>query len=142
MKFRVTLLAMAALSWVVGELAAAMPETTVLVTVTNPYDKPVENAAVILDFLGSHQIAKLGKRKQVHWEVHTDQHGVAHFPPVPQGTLQLQVVAKAYQTFGNKYDIDTDQKSIDVKLQKPQDQYSAHPPLKPADEPTPTAPQQ
>jgi hypothetical protein len=111
------------------------PQTTITVTVTNQFDKPVDNASVILDFLGSHQVMKMGKRKPIHWEVHTNLHGVAHFPPVPQGTVQVQVITKEYQTFGQKFDIDTNEKSIDVKLNPPQKQYSAHPPLKPADEP-------
>ncbi len=118
-------------------LIASAPETTITVSVKNQYDKPVENAAVILDFLGSHQIIKLGKRKPIHWEVHTNLHGLAHFPPVPQGTVQLQVVTKQYQTFGDKFDVDTEQKTIDIKLNPPQKQYSAHPPLKPADAPKP-----
>ena len=124
-----------ALLWLSLTLLAGPPQTRISVTITNSYDKPVDNAAVILDFLGSHQFTKLGKRKPIHWEVHTNQDGVAHFPPVPQGTIQLQVVAKNYQTFGNKYEIDADQKMIDIKLSPPQQQYSAHPPLKPADEP-------
>lgn len=111
------------------------PQTTITITVTNQFDKPVDNASVILDFLGSHQVMKLGKRKPIHWEVHTNLHGVAHFPPIPQGTVQVQVITKQYQTFGQKFDIDTEEKSIDVKLNPPQKQYSAHPPLKPADEP-------
>lgn len=116
---------------------ASAPQTTITVTVKNQYDKPVDNAAVILDFLGSHQVIKLGKRKPIHWEVHTNLHGVAHFPPVPQGTVQVQVITKQYQTFGQKFDVDSDEKAIDVKLNPPQPQYSAHPPLKPADEPKP-----
>ena len=116
-------------------LPAAAPQTVISVTITNPFDKPVDNAAVILDFLGSHQFTKLGKRRPIHWEVHTNQDGKAHFPPVPQGTIRLQVVAKNYQTFGEKYDVDADQKTIDIKLSPPQEQYSAHPPLKPADGP-------
>src|SRR5438552_14688632 len=97
-------------------MIAAAPQTSIIVTVKDQYDKPIDNAAVILDFLGSHQIAKLGKRKLTHWEVHTNQEGLAHFPPVPQGTIQLQVVAKNHQTFGKKIDIDTEQKAIDIKL--------------------------
>jgi len=116
-------------------LIASTPETTITVSVKNQYDKPVENAAVILDFLGSHQITKLGKRKPIHWEVRTNLQGMAHFPPVPQGTVQLQVVTKQYQTFGDKFDVDSDAKTIDIKLNPPQKQYSAHPPLKPADAP-------
>jgi hypothetical protein len=136
MKFRVwapALLAAACLT-----LNAKDSETTITVSVKNQYDKPVDNAAVIVDFLGGHQIMKLGKRKPIHWEVHTNLQGIAHFPPVPQGTVQLQVIKMPqYQTFGQKFDIDTEEKKIDIKLNPPQKQYSAHPPLKPADEPPP-----
>jgi hypothetical protein len=114
---------------------ASAPETVITVTVKNQFDKPVDNADVILDFLGSHQIAKLGKRKHTHWEAHTNLHGIAHFPPIPQGTVQLQIIKKDYQTFGDKLDVDTAEKAIDITLNPPQKQYSAHPPLKPADEP-------
>lgn len=115
--------------------AVEPPETNVIVKVKNTHDKPVDNAEVILDFLGSHEIQKLGKRRRVHWEVHSNQEGIARFPPVPQGTLQIQVVAKGYQTFGDKYEVETDSRGIDVTLNPPQSQYSAHPPLKPADAP-------
>lgn len=108
-------------------LIAAPPQTSIIVTVKDQSDKPIDNAAVILDFLGSHQIAKLGRRKQTHWEVHTNQEGLAHFPPVPQGTIQVQVVAKNHQTFGKKFDIDTEQKTLDIKLNPPQEQYTANP---------------
>jgi hypothetical protein len=108
-------------------LIAAPPQTKISVVVKNQYDKPIDNAAVILDFLGSRQVAKLGKRKLTHWEVHTNQEGLAHFPPVPQGTIQVQVIAKDHQTFGKKFDIDTDAKTIDIKLNPPQEQYTANP---------------
>jgi uncharacterized GH25 family protein len=133
MKVRAALAAM--LLALCSMLLAASKETTIKVVVKNQYDKPVENAAVILDFLGSHQITKLGKRKPIHWEVHTNQEGLAHFPPVPYGTVQLQVIKANYQTYGNKIDVDTDEKTLDITLNPPQKQYSAHPPLKPADSP-------
>ena len=85
-------------------LTAATPQTAITVTVKDEFDKPIDNAAVILDFLGSHQIAKLGKRKATHWEVHTNQEGLAHFPPVPKGKMQIQVVAKNHQTFGKRFE--------------------------------------
>ena len=117
-----------------GLSQASTPQTTIIVHVTNQHDKPVENAAVVLDFLGSHQITKLGKRKPIHWEVRTNLEGIAHFPPVPQGTVQLQVITKQYQTFGQKIDVDTDEKKVEIKLNPPQKQYSVHGPLKPADQ--------
>jgi hypothetical protein len=109
-------------------LIAAGPEkTSITVTVKDQRDKPLDNATVILDFLGSRQIHKLGKRRQTHWEMRTNQEGLARFPPVPQGTIQVQVIAKDHQTFGRNFDIDSDQKAIDVKLNPPQEQYTANP---------------
>jgi hypothetical protein len=116
-------------------LLADSSKSTIKVEVRNQFDKPVDNASVILDFLGSHQLTKLGKRKATHWEVHTNQQGIAHFPPVPYGTIQLQVITKRYQTFGGKFELDAEEKKFDIKLNPPQGQYSVHPPLKPADPP-------
>jgi hypothetical protein len=118
-------------------LWASTPQTTIVVHVTNQFDKPVENAAVILDFLGGHQVTKLGKRKPIHWEVRTNLEGIAHFPPVPQGTVQVQVVTRTYQTFGQKIDVDTEERKLEIKLNPPQKQYSVHGPLTPADQPPP-----
>ncbi len=108
-------------------------KSTISVEVTNQFEKPVDNATVILDFLGAHDIARLGMRKPIHWEVHTNQQGKAHFPPVPYGTVQVQVITSKYQTFGKKIELDTEDKKLEVQLQAPQSQYSAHPALKPAD---------
>jgi len=133
MQFRITLIL--ALLALVAPMVASSPETTIRVVVKNQYEKPVENAAVILDFLGSHQIMKLGKRKPIHWEVKTNQEGVAHFPPVPEGTVQLQVINSRYQTYGKKMDVAGEEKTVEITLNPPQKQYSAHPPLKPAGAP-------
>ena len=135
MKFRSALLVTLASCALL--LGSNPPQTTISVEVTNQFDKPVENAAVILDFLGSHQITRLGKRKPIHWEVRTNLEGIAHFPPVPQGTVQLQVITKQYQTYGKKLDVDTEEKKLEIKLNAPQKQYSVHGPLKPADQPPP-----
>jgi hypothetical protein len=134
MRFRVPF---AALSLVICvAMIASSPQTTITVAVKNQYDKPVDNATVILDFKGSRQVLKGGMKKDIHWEVHTNLEGIAHFPPIPQGTIQLQVSKMPqYQTFGEKFDLDTAEKKIDIKLNPPQKQYSAHPPLKPADPP-------
>ncbi|HEY7212522.1 MAG TPA: hypothetical protein VH477_19755 [Bryobacteraceae bacterium] len=115
--------------------AYAENKTTLKVVVKNQYDKPVDNAAVILDFLGSRSITKLGKRSKIHWEVRTNQQGIAHFPPVPEGAVQLQVITRKYQTYGNHLELAGDEKTVDITLNPPQKQYSAHPPLKPADAP-------
>lgn len=118
-------------------LCAEDTKTTIRVMITNQYDKPVENAEVILDFLGSRQITKGGMKKRVHWEVHTNQEGIAHFPPVPAGTVQLQVNKLNYQTYGKKVEVAGAEQLVEIKLDPPQSQYSTHAPLKPKDPPPP-----
>jgi hypothetical protein len=108
---------------------AARPSTEIRVEVKDPRGKPVERAAVILDFLGNRrQVFKLGRREAKHWEARTNLEGVAHFPPIPQGTIRVQVIAKGFQTFGDDLDIDQEQKTVEVKLEPPQKQYSVYGP--------------
>jgi len=116
-------------------VASSDPGTIIKVTVKNEAEKPVANAFVVLDFLGSRQVMKLGMKKKTHWEVHTNQEGFAHFPPVPEGTVQLQVINSKYQTYGQKIDVQGEEKLLEITLKRPQTQYSAHPALKPADPP-------
>ncbi len=116
-------------------LATDVPHTMIKIAVTNQFDKPVENAEVILDFIGGRQFMKGGLKKKIHWEVHTNQEGLAHFPPVPEGKIQLQVNKKMYQTWGKELDVAGEEQTVDIKLAAPQSQYSAHPALKPADPP-------
>lgn len=132
---KVAVLLLAALLGTCIIMPASNPETTIRVVVKNEYNKPVDNAAVILDFLGSRQAMKLGRKQRIHWEVKTNLEGVAHFPPVPEGTIQLQVITSKYQTYGKKVDVAGEEKTFEITLNAPQKQYSAHPPLKPADAP-------
>jgi uncharacterized GH25 family protein len=109
-------------------LAAKTEKTALKVVVKNQYGKPVDNAAVILDFLGSRKVMKLGMRHKMHWEVRTNLQGIATFPPVPEGTVQLQVITKKYQTYGDKIELEGAEKTVDITLNPPQKQYSAHEP--------------
>ena len=45
--------------------------------------------------------------------------------PVGDG-LRLQVLATGYQTYGNDYELPGDTKDIEVKLSRPQKQYSIY----------------
>jgi hypothetical protein len=108
---------------------AARPMTEIRVEVKDPNGKPVDRASVILDFLTSHhQVFKLGRREPKHWEVRTNLDGLAHFPPIPQGTIRVQVIAKGFQTYGQNVDIDDEQKTLKVVVSPPQKQYSVYGP--------------
>jgi len=127
-----------------GSLLASEPTQTVIsVQVKNDYGKPVQNGSVILDFLSGHDPKKFGARRKIHWEVRLNLQGGASFPSIPQGKVRVQVIASGYQTFGQNFDVDEPTKTIDVKLNYPQKQYSVHgdmPPAKPEDKPKETTP--
>jgi hypothetical protein len=108
-------------------LLAEAPMTTLTIQVKSMSGKPVENASVIVKFVKGHSVAKLGKKIRKEWELRTNQEGSVKIPPIPQGQILIQVIAKDYQTFGKTFDIDEDNKTVDIALNPPQPQYSAHP---------------
>jgi hypothetical protein len=113
-----------ALASVLPMLGADM--TTLTISVKSPGGKPVENASVIVKFVKGRSKAKLGAKIRKDWELRSNQDGIAKIPPIPQGTILVQIIAKDYQTFGQNFEVDEEQKTIDITLNAPQPQYSAH----------------
>ena len=107
-------------------LLVAKDTTTLTIEVRNPDGKPVDRASVRVKFIQGRSKAKFGKKITTNWELRTNQQGQAKIPPIPQGKILIQVNAKGYQTFGKTYDIDEEEKTVEVKLNSPQAQYSAH----------------
>lgn len=89
-------------------------------------DKPVERAGVVVRFVEGRSVVKLGKKIMTSYQMRTNQDGVATMPPIPQGKIQIQVIAKGYQTFGQIIEIGEEEKTVEVKLNDPQPQYSVH----------------
>jgi nitrogen fixation protein FixH len=100
--------------------------TKIRVVVTTASGKPVDRAGVRVAFQSGRSIAKFGKAIKTSWEMRTSQEGIANIPELPKGKILIQVNAKNYQTYGETFDIDEDERTIEVKLNPPQQQYSAH----------------
>ena len=108
-------------------LGSASAQTTKLrIEVKNPDGKPVDRASVLVKFVEGRSIVKLGKKIRTSWELKTNQDGVASIPPIPQGKILVQIIAKNYQTFGQQFDIAEEEKTLEINLKPPQSQYSAH----------------
>ena len=108
-------------------LSPAAAQTTKLrIEVRNPDGKPVDRASVLVKFVEGRSIVKLGKKIRTSWELKTNQEGVASIPPVPQGKILVQIIAKNYQTFGQQFDVNEEEKTLEIALKTPQAQYSAH----------------
>lgn len=107
-------------------LLVAADRTKLAIAVKNPDGHPVDRASVIVKFVKGRSVVKLGKKMRTAYELRTNQDGMAKIPDIPQGKILVQVIAKNYQTFGQYFDIDEDEKTIEVKLNSPQAQYSSH----------------
>lgn len=125
MMFRIASVLMVALA-AGSQMTAATPMTKMRVEVRSTADKPVDRASVIVTLDKGRSALKLGRKVRTHWEMRTNQEGVASIPPLPQGTFLIQVTAKGYQTFGQTFEVKEEEKTIEVKMNAPQPQYSAH----------------
>lgn len=84
--------------------------------------KPIDRASVIVRFKSG--IGVNLKKIQTSWETKTNQDGNVTLPSMPQGDIQIQVIATYYQTFGGNFTTDKPEQTIDIKLNPPQPQYS------------------
>jgi hypothetical protein len=112
-------------------LLAALPvaagdTTKIQIHVVNDLGKPVGNAEVIVKFQGR-SVIKLGKMVRTSWEMRTTQEGIANVPGVPHGKVLIQINARNYQTWGQIFDMQEDQKTVEVQVKPPQAQYSTDP---------------
>jgi hypothetical protein len=107
-------------------LTAQDDVTQLQIEVKTPGGKPVERASVIVNFSEGRSIRKLGKKVITHWELRTNAVGIAKIPSVPQGKIQIQIVAKGYQTYGHIHEVNEPEKTLQITLKPPQKQYSSH----------------
>ena len=89
-------------------------------------DKPVERASVVVKFVEGRSVVKLGKKIMTSYQMRTNQDGIASIPAIPQGKIQIQVIAKGFQTFGQIFEIGEEEKTVEIKLKDPQPQFSVH----------------
>lgn len=103
-------------------LTAADP-TKLTVHVTSAVSgKPIDRASVIVRF--KEGLGVNLKKIQTSWETKTNQDGKVTLPSMPQGKIQIQIIASNYQTFGDMFVTDKPEETIEIKLNPPQPQYS------------------
>ena len=101
--------------------------TRLQIHITNERGKPVDRASVIVKFVSGRPLKTLGlKKARLSWELKSSQEGMAKIPGIPKGKILIQINARNYQTFGDTFDIDEDERVVDIVLKEPQSQYSVH----------------
>src|SRR5215510_4377151 len=94
--------------------------TKLNITVKTQSGKPIDRAAVMVRFVEGRSIVKLGKAIRTTFELRTNQDGEAKIPSIPQGKIRIQVHASGYQTFGQIFEVNQEEKDLEIKLNPPQ----------------------
>ena len=82
--------------------------------------KPVDSASVYVRFVEEH---KHGKDKKIEMNLKTNQSGVCHVPVLPPGKFVIQVIADGWKTYGEVYDINQTEQTINISLVRPPKWY-------------------
>jgi hypothetical protein len=84
-------------------------------------NKPVDNASVYVRY--DEPGGLFHRNKQAELNFKTNQEGSVKIPEVPRGKVLIQIVAKGWHTFGKWYDIENEDETIQIKLEKPTKWY-------------------
>jgi hypothetical protein len=106
--------------------AFAADLTKLEIHVTNQVGHPIEQASVVVKFVDGRSPVKFGAKIRKEWDLKTSQEGMIKIPPIPKGKILIQVRADHYQTYGDTFDIQEDERRVEIALKPPQAQYSAH----------------
>ncbi len=106
--------------------ARAADMTRLNIVIKTQSGKPIDRASVVVRFIEGRSIVKLGKSIRTTFEMRTNQDGEVKVPEIPQGKIRIQVIAKGYQTYGQIHEVNEPEKTIEIKLNPPQQQYSSH----------------
>jgi hypothetical protein len=82
--------------------------------------KPVDSASVYVKFVEARMLAK---DKKIEMNLKTNVSGVCHSPEIPHGKVLIQVIAPGWKTFGEYYEVDQAEQTINIALSRPPKWY-------------------
>ena len=104
-----------------GKSDTGSKDSRLTIVVTGGEDKkPVDSASVYVRYVEEH---KHGKDKKIEMNVKTNQSGVCHVPVLPPGKFLVQVIAEGWKTYGEYYDINQTEQTINITLVRPPKWY-------------------
>ena len=83
--------------------------------------KPVRNASIVL-----HPVNKDGSQSRGGFQLKADADGKALSEGIPYGKLRVQVLAPGFQTYGEDFNIDKPDMDIEIRLKRPEGQFSVY----------------
>lgn len=91
------------------------PTTKITIHVSDPNGNPVGQASVYVRF--NQTVGVFHKDKLAELDLKTNNDGSCKVPPIPQGKIMIQVIAKGWRTYGEWYDIEHAEETVPIKLQ-------------------------
>ena len=81
---------------------------------------PVDGASVYVKWSEDRKLRK-DKKVEQNWKTNKD--GIVKVPNLPRGSILIQVIAPGWKTFGQWYDLDQEEQTIKIRLEKPPQWY-------------------
>lgn len=104
-----------------GNQDSGSKDTRLTIVVTGGDEKkPVDSASVYIRYVEEH---KHGKDKKIEMNLKTNQAGVCHVPVLPPGKFLVQVIADGWKTYGEYFDINQTEQTINIALVRPPKWY-------------------
>jgi hypothetical protein len=91
------------------------------IVVTGGEDKrPIDSASVYVRYV---QERKLYKDKKIEMNLKTNMAGVVHVPEIPNGKIMIQIIAEGWKTYGEYFDVNQPEQTINIALVRPPKWY-------------------
>jgi hypothetical protein len=91
------------------------------IVVTGGEDKhPIDSASVYVRYA---QERKLYKDKKIEMNLKTNMAGVVHVPEIPNGKIMIQIIAEGWKTYGEYFDVNQPEQTINIALVRPPKWY-------------------
>jgi hypothetical protein len=104
-----------------GKSDTGSKDSRLTIVVTGGEDKkPIDSASVYVRYVEGR---KIGKDKKIEMNLKTNQSGVCHVPVIPPGKFLVQVIAEGWKTYGEYYDINQTEQTINIALVRPPKWY-------------------
>jgi hypothetical protein len=65
----------------------------------------------------------LAKDKKIEMNLKTNLSGICHVPEIPRGKFLIQIIAPGWKTFGEYYEVDQAEQTINIELARPPKWY-------------------
>jgi hypothetical protein len=95
------------------------PQTKLRIEVTaGDKSVPVDMASIYVRYVISDASKEL-KDKKFELNLKSNREGIASLPHVPRGKVTIQVIAPGWKTFGQIYELISDEQTVKIHLEKP-----------------------